>query len=308
MLALITTGDDDILRLAEVPDPVPGPAEVLVRVQATSLNRGEVVRAKNAAAGQQVGWDVVGVVERAADQAEGPAVGTTVVGLVGNGAWAEFAAVPVDYLASVPSGVTPAQAACVPVAGMTAFRALALGGFPVGRRVLVTGASGGVGHVAVQLARAARMTVTGLIRTPEGNDSAVAACHHVLRDIHDAQGPYDHILEGVGGEVLSGCLDVVAPHGMVVSYASTLMDPAMLGPRWFGAHLGASLRSMLIFEELKRTQSAPSDLTTLCELIADGVLTPHIPIELDWVRGGELARDLLSRKVTGKIVLSVGAH
>ncbi len=308
MLALITTGDDDILRLAEVPNPVPGPAEVLVRVQATSLNRGEVVRAKNAPAGQQVGWDVVGVVERAAERAEGPAVGTTVVGLVSNGAWAELAAVPVDYLASVPSGVTPAQAACVPVAGMTAFRALALGGFPVGKRVLVTGASGGVGHVAVQLARAAQMTVTGLIRTPEGNDFAVAACHHVLRDIHDAQGPYDHILEGVGGEVLTRCLDVVAPHGMVVSYASTLMDPAMLGPRWFGAHLGASLRSMLIFEELKRTQSASSDLSTLCALIADGVLTPHIPIESDWVRGGELARDLLARKVTGKVVLSVGAH
>ena len=81
--------------------------------------------------------------------------------------------------------------------------------------------------------------------------------------------------------MLTRCLDVVAPHGMVVSYASTLMDPAMLGPRWFGAHLGVSLRSMLIFEELKRTQSASSDLSTLCALIADGVLTPHIPIESD---------------------------
>ena len=137
-----------------------------------SLNRGEVARAKNAPAGQQVGWDVVGVVERGADRAERSAVGTTVVGLVGNGAWAELAAVPVDYLAAVPGGVTPAQAACVPVAGMTAFRALALGGFPVGKRVLVTGASGGVGHVAVQLARAAQMTVTGLIRTPEAQSTS----------------------------------------------------------------------------------------------------------------------------------------
>jgi NADPH:quinone reductase len=306
MLALITAGDDEILRLGEAPDPVPGPTEVLVRVGATSLNRGEVIRAKNAPAGQQVGWDVVGVVERAADRGEGPAVGTTVVGLVSNGAWAELAAVPVDYLAPVPDGVTAARAACVPVAGMTAFRALALGGFPVGKRVLVTGASGGVGHVAVQLARAAHMNVTGLIRTLEGNDAAVAACHHVVRDIHDAQGPYDHILEGVGGEVLTRCLDVVAAHGMVVSYASTLMDPAVLGPRWFGAHLAASLRSMLIFEELKRTQSASSDLATLCALIADGVLTPHIPVEANWTRGGELARDLLSRNVTGKVVLNIG--
>src|SRR5580700_1445040 len=99
MLALITTGDDDLLRLAEVPDPVPGPNEVLVRVQATSLNRGEVVRAKNAPAGQQVGWDVVGVVERPAASGAGPAVGTTVVGLVNNGAWSQLVAGPVDYLA-----------------------------------------------------------------------------------------------------------------------------------------------------------------------------------------------------------------
>ncbi|MGA8667575.1 MAG: alcohol dehydrogenase, partial [Candidatus Dormiibacterota bacterium] len=82
MRALITTGDNDILRLAEVPDPVAGANEVLVRVQATSLNRGEVVRAKNAPAGQQVGWDVVGVVERPAGSGGGPAAGTTVVGLV----------------------------------------------------------------------------------------------------------------------------------------------------------------------------------------------------------------------------------
>lgn len=305
MRALITTGDDDLLRLAEVPDPVAGANEVVVRVTATSLNRGEVVRAKNAPAGQQVGWDVVGVVERPAEGGGGPAAGTTVVGLVSNGAWAERVAVPVDYLAPVPDGVTAAQVACVPVAGITAFRALALGGFPVGKTVLVTGASGGVGHVAVQLARALHMSVTGLIRNPEASPGAAAACDHIVRDVSELQGPYDHILDGVGGEVLTRCLDVVAPHGTVVSYASTLMDPAMLGPRWFGAHLGATLRSMLIFEELRFTQSAASDLAKLCRLIAAGVLVPHIDVEADWSRGGELAQDLLARRVTGKVVLRI---
>ena len=290
MRALITTGNDDLLRLAEVPDPVAGANEVLVRVQATSLNRGEVVRAKNAPAGQQVGWDVVGVVERPAGGGGGPAAGTTVVGLVSNGAWAERVAVPVDYLAPVPGGVNAAQVACVPVAGITAFRALALGGFPVGKTVLITGASGGVGHVAVQLARAVHMSVTGLIRNPEASPGAAAACDHVVRDVSELQGPYDHVLDGVGGEVLTRCLDVVAPHGTVVSYASTLMDPATLGPRWFGAHLGATLRSMLIFEELRFTQSAASDLAKLCGLIAAGVLVPHIDVEADWSRGGNSLR------------------
>lgn len=308
MLALTTTGDDDLLRITEVPDPQPTANEALVRLEATSLNRGEVLRAKNAPAGQQVGWDVVGMVERAAESGAGPAAGTTVLGLVNNGAWAELVAVPVDYLAPVPDGVTSTQAACLPLAGMTAFRALALGGFPAGKHALITGASGGVGHLAVQLARAVRMTVTGLIRHPEANAVAVAACDHVLRDIHDAQGPYDHVLDGVGGEVLTRCLDVVAPHGIVVSFASTLMEPAPLGPRWFGAHLGATVRSMLIFDELRYTQSAATDLRTLCALVAAGHLVPHIDVEEDWTRGGDLACNLLARKVTGKVVLRIGRH
>ena len=310
MLALITTGNDDLLRISEVPAPEPAANEALVRVQATSLNRGEVSRAKAAPAGEKVGWDVVGMVERAAATG-GPGAGTRVLGLVNSGAWAELAAVPVDYLAPVPDGVTPAQAACLPLAGMTAFRALALGGFPVGKTVLITGGSGGVGHLALQLARAARMEVTGLVRNPDANPVAVSACDHVVRDIRDIRDDkiqYDHILDGVGGEVLAACLDVVAPRGMVVSYASTLMEPAALGPRWFGAHLGATVRSMLIFDELRYTQSAASDLGKLCALAVAGLVVPHIDVEADWTRGGELARDLLERKVTGKVVLRIGGH
>jgi NADPH:quinone reductase-like Zn-dependent oxidoreductase len=305
MRALTTTGNDDLLQITDVPEPTPAENEALVRVHATSLNRGEVSRAKSSRAGDQVGWDVVGVVEHAAEGGGGPAAGTTVVGLVNNGAWAELVAVPADYLAAIPDGVTAAQAACMPVAGMTAYRALAIGGFPVGRSVLITGGSGGVGHLAIQLARAAQMHVTGLIRNPEANQATAAACNEVLRDIKDARGPYEHILDGVGGEVLTRCLDVVAPHGTVVSYASTLMEPAALGPRWFGTHVGATLRAMLLFVELRYTQSAASDLGKLCALIAAGVLTPHIDVEADWTRAGELARDLLTRRVTGKVVLHV---
>ncbi|HUZ70827.1 MAG TPA: zinc-binding dehydrogenase [Candidatus Saccharimonadales bacterium] len=306
MLALTTTGDADLLALTEVPEPEPMATEALVRVSTTSLNRGEVARSAAAPAGQRPGWDVVGVVERAAERGGGPPVGATVVGLANSGAWAELVAVPADLLAAVPVGVSPAQAACLPVAGMTAVRALALGGFPAGKRVLVTGASGGVGHIAVQLARSVQMRVTGLIRNPEADAGAAAACHHVIRDIADAEGPFDHILDGVGGAVLTRCLEVVAPRGVVVSYASTLMEPATLGPRWFGAHVGATLRSLLLFEELPHTQSAASDLSALCALVASGVLKIHIDVEADWSRGGALARDLLERRVTGKVVLRIG--
>ena len=306
MLALTTTGNADLLELTEVAEPVPAANEALVRVSTTSLNRGEIIRTKNSAGGERPGWDLVGVVERAAERGGGPAAGATVVGLMNTGAWAERVAVPADYLAVIPEGVSAEQAACLPVAGLTAYRTLALGGFPVGKNVLVTGASGGVGHLAVQLARSAQMTVTGLIRNPDADAGAAAACHHVIRDIGDAQGPFMHVLDGVGGEVLTRCLDVVAPHGMVVSYASTLLEPSTLGPRWFGAHLGATLRSFLLFDEMRYTQSAASDLAALCALVAAGTLSIHIDVTADWSRAGELARDLLERRVSGKIVLSIG--
>jgi NADPH:quinone reductase len=308
MLALTTTGNADLLELTEVAEPAPAANEALVRVSTTSLNRGEIIRTQNAAAGERPGWDLVGVVERAAERGGGPPAGSTVVGLMNTGAWAERVAVPADYLALVPEGVTPEQAACLPVAGMTAFRTLALGGFPVGKSMLVTGASGGVGHLAVQLARSAQMTVTGLIRNPEADAGAAAACHHVIRDIGDAKGPFAHVLDGVGGEVLTRCVDVVAPHGMVVSYASTLLEPSTLGPRWFGAHLGATLRSFLLFDELRYTESASSDLATLCALVAAGTLSIHIDVTAGWSRAGELARDLLDRRVSGKIVLTIGTR
>jgi NADPH:quinone reductase len=306
MLALTTTGNADLLALTEVPEPEPAATEAVVRMFATSLNRGEIARCTNSPSGWRPGWDVVGVVELGAERGGGPPVGSTVVGVVDSGAWAERVAVPVDVLALIPEGVTPAQAACLPVAGITAFRTLALAGFPIGKSVLITGASGGVGHLAVQLARSAQMTVTGLIRNPEANPVAAAACDHVIRDIQEANGPYDHVLDGVGGAVLTRCLEVVAPRGMVVSYASTLLDPATLGPRWFGGHLGAMLRSFLIFDELRYTRSSASDLGALCALIAGGKLETHIDVQADWSRAGELARDLLERRVTGKVVLSIG--
>jgi NADPH:quinone reductase len=308
MRALTTTGNADLLELTEVPEPKPEANEALVSVSTTSLNRGEIIRTKNSAGGERPGWDLVGVVERAAASGAGPAVGATVVGLMNTGAWAERVAVPADYLAVIPDGVTQEHAACLPVAGMTALRTLALGGFPIGRSVLITGASGGVGHLAVQLARSAQMTVTGLIRNPEADAGAAAACDHVIRDIGEAEGPFHHVLDGVGGAVLTGCLDVVAPHGMVVSYASTLLEPATLGPRWFGAHLGATLRSFLLFDELRYTESAASDLAILCALVAAGTLKIHVDVHADWTRAGELARDLLDRRVSGKVVLSIGSR
>ena len=95
---------------------------------------------------------MAGVVEQAAADGRGPPSGTRVTGLVRSGAWAQLAAVPADRMAPIPPQVSDAQAAALPTAGLTALRVLEVGGLVLGKRVLVTGATGGVGRMAVKLA------------------------------------------------------------------------------------------------------------------------------------------------------------
>ena len=123
--------------------------EVGVRVTAISLNRGETRRAlTQAEPGWRPGWDFAGVVETEAADGSGPRSGTRVVGMLPSGAWAERVNCRSHAVAALPDAVTDAEAATLPVAGLTAWHALRQGGMLLGRKVLVDGATGGVGHLA----------------------------------------------------------------------------------------------------------------------------------------------------------------
>ena len=127
--------------------------EVTVRVTAISLNRGEIRRATSQGnPGDRPGWDFAGVVETRATDGSGPPAGSRVVGLLTSGAWAERVRVPSDAVAPLPAGVTDAEAATLPVAGLTALHALRQGGLLLGRKVLIDGATGGVRQLAGEMA------------------------------------------------------------------------------------------------------------------------------------------------------------
>jgi len=297
------------LNIQQVEEPQPAPSEALVRVAAVSLNRGEVRGAQSAEAGRRIGWDVAGTVERAAADGSGPRAGARVVGLLGTGGWAERVAVPTHALAVLPDAVSFAQAATLPVAGLTALYALEHGGLLLGRSVLITGASGGVGVYAVQLARAAGARVVGAVGRAASEGAARAAgAHEVVSgaDLSEAArfGPFHLILESVGGETLAGALALLEQGGTCVSFG-VAAQPAVTfdARRFYGS--GATLYGFLLFEEVKR-QPAAQGLVRLVRLVAEGRLKPRIEVEAPWTEVGAVAQRLLDRRFAGKAVLTVG--
>ncbi len=294
------------LELGEIDSPRPGSDEALVAVRAVSLNRGEARHLPRRKEGTVHGWDVAGVIEHAAADGGGPAKGKRVVGLVSEGAWAEQAAVPTAWLAALPDEVSFEDAATLPVAGMTAVRALEVAGPLMGRRVLVTGASGGVGRFAIQLARDGGAHVTGVSSSPErAGGLADLGADEVISELTAEGEPFDVILESVGGASLAAALARVAPWGTIVAFGNSSGDETTFDVSPFYALPGARLIGLRVFDELDRHDSGARDLRLLAERVAAGRLDTQIGVTRSWREAGPTLDDLIERRVRGKAVLTI---
>jgi NADPH2:quinone reductase len=290
------------LRLTEVQEPVAAESEALIDVRATALNFGEVHWIdRMRKPGEVPGWDAAGVVIQPAADGSGPEVGSRVVGFDGAGGWAQQRAVPTENLAVLPDSVDFGQAAALPVAGVTALQALRALGPVVGRRVLITGASGGVGRFAVQLAaRAGAHVIAAVGSVARGEGLAQLGAAEVVVGLTDVTEPVFGVLDNVGGPLLAEAFSLLDDGGSAQSIGMASGQPTTIdleAERQFGVR--KRLEPFTV-----RTPFGP-DLAYLVELLETGAIDPQIGLRLAWDQVSEAAAALLDRRVAGKAVLDV---
>jgi NADPH2:quinone reductase len=289
-------------ELRVVPVPEPAPDEALIAVRAFALNRGEL-RLLAMRDGWVPGQDIAGVVERAAADGSGSPAGTRVAALADWHGWAQYAAVPARRIAPLPDTVGFTAAAALPMAGATALNAIRRGGSLLGKRVLVTGASGGVGTFAVQLAELSGARVTAVARPAESERLRERGAADVVAAAADAEGLYDLILESAGGASLTAAIEHVAPEGLIVMLGNSSQDPAALDfAAFMPAHVEARIEH---YASYRHEAQAGADLAVLVDLLAAGRISADVGLEAPWSEIGAALDALRDRRVAGKAVLRV---
>ena len=303
MLAVVNTPKGPTpVELRELTEPQPAPNEALVEVRAFSLNRGELRLFQVRPEGWRPGQDISGVVLKQAADGSGPEAGKRVVALIDNAGWAERAAVPAHRMAALPQNVRFEDAAALPVAGLTALRTLRHGTPLLGKRVLITGAAGGVGHIAVQLAAKSGARVTAIVGGPERGRHLRGAAE-IVEGTDQAQGPFALILESAGGASLAAAIARIEARGTIVIFGNSSGEPTAISFRDFAEHANARIQSFSYFTSEAEDRFAP-DLALLASLIGDGSLKPVLA-EHSWRDIAKVGPELRDRHIAGKAVFRI---
>jgi NADPH:quinone reductase-like Zn-dependent oxidoreductase len=313
-------GSPDVLELREIGTPAPKHHEVLVRVRAAAVHPGDwllmrgrpyLMRLGTGLRGPRKripGFDVAGHVEAVGKGVTELQPGDEVFG-EGKGSLAEYACAREDRLAAKPANLTFEQAAAAPVSALTALHALRdHGRVQPGQKVLINGASGGIGTFAVQIAKDLGAEVTGVCSTPNVEMVRSLGADHVIdytRDDFTRSGlQYDLILDNVANHSLSDCRRALTAKGMLIPNNGTS------GGRWVGplGRMGkAALLSPFVSQKLRSFLSTASteDLLVLGGLIEAGKVTPVIDRTYPLSEAAEALGHVGAGHARGKVVISV---
>ncbi|WP_432485786.1 NAD(P)H-quinone oxidoreductase [Kineococcus esterisolvens] len=318
-------GGPEALRLRELPDPEPGPGEVLVRVAAAGVNRADVMQRRGRypsppGAPPHPGLEVSGWVERLGEGVSGWAAGDAVCALLGGGGYAELVAVPVGQLLPVPAGVGVVDAAALPEVTATVWsNVFTLAGLRPGELLLVHGGSSGIGTMAVQLARAvgARVAVTAgspakLARCAElgaqlGVDYREEDFVEAVRGFEPAGA--DVVLDVVGAPYLARNLDVLATGGRLVVIGTqggtrAELDLGLLLAKRASVH-ATTLRARPAAEKAAIVASVRDHVWPL---VADGAVRPVVHERFALADAARAHEVMEGSSHVGKLLLTTGAR
>lgn len=298
-----TPNGNGSVRLGEVAEPAPAPHQAVVAVQAYSVNRGEIFLLAAPRPDWRPGKDIAGTVVTAAADGSGPGAGSRVVGHVESGGWAERAAADTSALAVLPPEVDATTAAALPLAGLTALRMLRQAGSLVGRRLLITGASGGVGHYVTELATAGGAEVTAVSATAERGARLRELGARTVTDVAAAEGWFDVAMESVAGASFATARRKVRPAGLVIWFGQASGEPITLDFfDWVDNDVGARVEQ---FNYARSDRTDGEDLATLVGLVRDGRLHPEIGSTRAWDATPEVIEDIRGRRLRGNAVLTL---
>lgn len=314
-----TYGSTAVLRVAEIEVPRIADDEVLVRVHAAAVDRGtwHLMTGRPQLARlafglrrprQRVpGLDLAGVIEAVGAKVSDFAVGDPVCG-VGRGTFAELAAAKPRKLAQLPTDIPFATAAAIPISGMTAIQALDQAGDVSGQQVVVTGASGGVGSYAVQIAVARGAIVTGVCSAAKAGFvrslGAVDVVDYAREDVTSRSEQFDVIIDIAGHAPLKRLRRILAPTGVIVFVGSET------GGRWTGGvgrGMRAAMRSPFVRQKfvMQVSKEQAVDVERVLALVLDGAVVPQVDRTYRLDQAAEAIRDLEAGKVRGKLVIEV---
>ena len=300
-------GGVENFAIQEIPTPGIKPNEVLVHVKAFGVNpadfktrTGTTPYAKNYANPIILGWDMAGEVTEVGSDVTTFKSGDAVYGMVNfpdpGHAYAEYVAAPADQLALIPDSLSFEEAAAAPLAVLTAWQALTEHGhLQAGEKVLVQAAAGGVGHLAVQLAKAMGAYVIG---TASGKNEAFVKSlgadefiDYTTTPVEEAVTDVDLVFDTAGADTIFTSAKVLKPNGRLISIAYGAMEKVLA-------------ERPDIHAERILVHTSGADLTVLNQFIADGKLTIHVNKVLPAGQIAQAHQELESRRTTGKIVLS----
>ncbi|BDY26664.1 NADP-dependent oxidoreductase [Mycolicibacterium mageritense] len=299
----------EAVRLVEVPEPHPDPTEVKVRVHAAAVNPVDYYTSRGLAYNRVLalpfihGWDVAGVVEEVGYGVTRFRVGDRVFGMPRfprqAGGYAEFVTAPSRHLATIPTGLSFTEAAALPLAGLTAWQMLVdVAGTAPGQRVLVSTAAGGVGYLAVQIAKSLGAYVIGTARAAKhdfvrslGADEVV---DYTTTPVHEAVGGVDVVIQMFGGAAGREALNCLRPNGILVS-AQAAWTPGLFER---ASELNVHAYDYLVEPDATGMQS-------IAELVASQRLHVHVTTTYPLDEAAQALKAIGDGRTTGKIVLTV---